>query len=116
MKINIFLTLISVALALLVGYLAYSVAAGDLHDVVCGVGSTICFIATLIPSMALTFESSKVGANVRVLSVLFFVVFLISHFCFAGFGVKMPYYIICNGLILLVYLAIVYKMSSIKSI
>lgn len=116
MKINVFLSAISVVLASLIGYFAYSVAEGNEHDALCGIGSTICFIATLIPTMGLTFESGKVGVNVRVLSVLFFVVFLITHFCFAGFGVKMPYYIICNGIILVIYLAIVYKMSGIKSL
>ena len=98
------------------GYLAFEVAKGQENDYLCGIGSTVCFIATLIPAFGLSYESSRLGTNIRVLSALFFVVFLVSHFCFAGFGVKMPYYIICNGIILVIYLAIIYKMSNIKII
>lgn len=116
MKANIFLSFIGVVLASLIGYLAFNVAKGHENDILCGVCSTICFIATLIPVLGLSYESSRLGTNIRVLSALFFVVFLVSHFCFAGFGIKMPYYIICNGIILIIYLAIIYKMSNITTI
>lgn len=116
MKVNIFLTLISIALAALVGYLAFNIAEGKENDTVCGIGSTVCFVSTLIPVMGLQYESGRLGVNIRVLSVLFFVGFLISHFCFAGFGVKMPYYIIINGILLIIYLAIFYKIQGIKDI
>ena len=116
MKANIFLTLISIALAGLVGYLAFNVAEGKENDVICGIGSTVCFIATLVPTMGLQYESGRLGANIRVLSALFFVVFLISHFCFAKFDVKMPYYIITSGILLIIYLAVFYKMLGTKDI
>lgn len=116
MKANIFLTGISVMLAALIGYLAYNISEGQDNDVLCGVGSSICFMATLIPTIGLQYESGRLGVNIRVFSVIFFVIFLISHFCFAGFGVKMPYYIICNGILLVIYLAIFYKMQGVKDI
>lgn len=116
MKVNIFLSFIGIALASLIGYLAFDIAEGQEYNVLCGIGSTICFIATLIPTLGLQYESGRLGSNIRVLSALFFIVFLISHLCFARFGIKMPYYIICNGIILIIYLAIFYKMSNIKTI
>ncbi|MGM9698420.1 MAG: hypothetical protein ACI3Y0_07225 [Prevotella sp.] len=116
MKLNVFLSLIGVALASLLGYLAYNIADGQDNEIMCGICSTICFIATLIPTIGLVFESNKLGINVRVLSALFLIIFIVSHFCFAGYGVVMPYYIICNGIILAIYLAILYKISNIKSI
>lgn len=100
--------------AALVGYLAYNVASGDENDMVCGISSGICFAATLIPAIGLQYESGRLGANIRVFSALFFIVFAISHFCFAGFGVKMPYYIIVNGIMLMIFLAIIYKMQGVK--
>ena len=109
MKANIFLTFISIVLATLVGYLAYNVASGDENDMICGISSGICFATTLIPTIGIQYESGRLGTNIRVFSALFFIVFAISHFCFAGFGVKMPYYIIVNGIILMIYLAIFYK-------
>ena len=116
MKINLFLSFIGIAFASLIGYLAFDLAEGHDNDVVCGIGSTICFIATLIPTFGVNYESSRLGVNIRILSALFFVIFLISHFCFAGFGVKMPYYAICNGMILVIYAAILHKMSNIKTV
>lgn len=103
-------------LAALVGYLAFNIAEGKENDAVCGIGSTVCFIATLIPTMGLQYESGRLGTNIRMLSILFFIAFLISHFCFAGFGIKMPYYIITNGILLLIYLTIFYKLQEIKDI
>lgn len=103
-------------LAAFVGYLAYNVACGDENDMVCGIGSGICFAATLIPTMGIQYESGRLGLNIRIFSTIFFIFFAISHFCFAGFGVKMPYYIIVNGIMLMIYLAIFYKMQSVKDV
>ena len=116
MKANIFLTGISILLAILAGYLAYSIAEGRENDVICGFVSTVCFAATLVPVIGIQFDSIKLGVNIRTLSVLSFFIFLVSHLCFAWLGVKMPYYIITNGILLLVYLAILYKMIGITNI
>ncbi|MDO4956338.1 MAG: hypothetical protein Q4E60_04885 [Bacteroidales bacterium] len=116
MKTNFFLTFLSVVLASLVGYLVYNVASGKENDMLCGIFSFICFAATLVPVMGLQFESNGVGVNIRVFSVLFFVLFCVSHFCFAGFGIKMPTYVLVNGILLVVFMAILYKMMGIKSV
>lgn len=116
MKANLFLTFISVMLAALLGYLAFNVANGEENDVICGIGSCICFAANLIPVIGLQYESGRLSVNIRVFSAIFFVLFVISHFCFAGFGVKMPYYIIVNGIMLMIYLAIFYKIQGVKNI
>lgn len=116
MKTNLILTLISVALAVLLGYLAFSVAKGDENNIVCGVCSCICFAATLIPTMGLQYDSSKLGVNIRIFSAIAFVIFAISHFCFAGFGVNMPYYVIVNGILLMLFIAIFYKLQGVNNI
>ena len=59
MKTNTFLTIISIVLAALVGYLAFHVASGKENDIVCGMYSTICFAATLVPAMGLEYESGS---------------------------------------------------------
>ncbi len=116
MKTNTFLTCISIILACLIGYLTFNIAQGKEYDIIYGFGSTICFIATLLPTIGLQYKDSRSGTNIRVLSVLFFIVFLISHFCFAGFGIKMSYYIITNGIILVIYLALFYKLQGVKEL
>lgn len=106
----------SVLFALLLGYLAYNIAEGKDNDALCGVGTSICLIITLVPIIGLRYVSKGIGANVRVFSSLFFIAFLISNFCFASFGIKIPYYIITNGIMLVVFLAILYKLQNINSI
>lgn len=114
MKINVFLSIISLFVATLIAYLAFDLAKGNPNDVLCGILSGVCFLVTLLPVMGIKVEDLRLQINIRLLAVLFFVVFLISHFCFAVCGVKMPLYVVVNGLILLVFIAIFYKMQSIK--
>lgn len=114
MKVNIFLACISTLLSLLLGYWAFSIAKGMENDIVCGVCSTVCFMGTLLPMLAISHEWGRIGVNLQVLSAVSFTVFVISHFCFANFGVKMPYYVIVNGIFFLVYAAFVYQMGRSK--
>ena len=116
MKVNAFLTIIAVLLGALLGYFAYSVAEDKPNDMLCGIGSGLCFIVALIPAMGLQYESGRLGVNIRLLSVLFLAVFLVSHFCFAGLGVKIPSYLIVNGVLLLIFLAVFYKMKGLKNL
>lgn len=116
MKANIFLTVIAVLLSALLGYFAYYIAEGAANDMLCGIGSTLCFAAALIPAMGLQYENGRSGVNVRLMSVLFFVIFFIGQFSFAAHGVRMPYYLIVNGAFLLIYLAVLYKMSGVNDI
>ena len=116
MKVNVFLTVIAVLAGALIGYFAFYVAEGDPNDVLCGIFSSVCFVGTLVPAIGLSYSNERLGANTRILSVLFLMVFMVSHFCFAGWGVKMPYYLIVNGLLLLIYLALIYKMQDMKNV
>lgn len=116
MKVNVFLTVIAVLAGALMGYFAFYVAEGAPNDVLCGIFSSVCFVGTLVPAIGLSYSSERLGANTRILSVLFLIVFMVSHFCFAGCGVKMPYYLIVNGLLLLIYLALIYKMQGLKDV
>lgn len=108
MKANFFFICISTLIALFLAYLAYYIAEGKENDVVCGVCSALCFLCTLIPTFGISHKLPRISANLRVLSIVFFLLFVVSHFCFAAFGVCMPYYVVVNALVLLVYLAIYY--------
>ena len=116
MKLNFFLSFLSLMLALLLAYWVYDVAEADENSMLCGIGSALCFCSTMFPVFGLHYETARLGTKIRILAVLFFVLFLISHFCFAGFGVKMPYYVIVNGIILIIFLAIMYKLINIKDV
>jgi hypothetical protein len=116
MKINVFLTIISLLLTSLLGYLIFNIAEGDENAVLGGIVSGICFAVTIIPIIGLQYESSRLGVNIRLLSGLFFIVFFICHYCYAAWGINTPHYIIVNGFILIINLSILYKMMNIKDI
>ncbi len=115
MKINVFLLFISIALTILLGYWIYDIAKGKENDVICGILSSVCIFSTLIPFVGLQYNNMRIGVNIRVLSGVFFSILFISNFLFAYFGIIMPTYMIINGLILVVYWAILYKMKGIIS-
>ncbi len=114
MKLNIFLACIGIFTALLLGYWAFSVAQKQENDLLCGVCSVICFSSTLIPMLAIDFDSTRITIDIRVLSTLFFMAFAISHFCFANLGVIMPYYVVANGLLLLIFFMFLYVIGKTK--
>lgn len=116
MKPNIILLLISICLAALLGYLAYAVADPDAHSVLCGIASGVCFAGVLVPLMGMNYDDGRLATNLRTFAGLFFVVFLVCHFCFAAFGVAMPYYPVVSGILLLIFLAVFYKMAGIKEL
>lgn len=114
MKINYFLTAISVLMSALLGYLAFSVANGDEFDTLCGFTSGICFLCALMPILGMKYDDSKIRINISIASSLFLMAFLVVNFCFAAVGVCLPYYLILNGLLLLILLLVVYKIVSIE--
>ncbi len=65
MRINTVLTIIAIAMAVLIGYLAFSIAEGEKNDIVCGIASTTCFTAVLVPIVGLQYHSNKLGINIR---------------------------------------------------
>ena len=111
MKANIFLCGISTLIALILAYLAFFIAEEKENDIICGIGSALCFLCTLIPVLGISHKSPRIATNLRVLSTMFFLLFAASHFSFAIFGVRMPYYIIVNVLILLIYMTIYYGIA-----
>lgn len=109
------MTIISILLTGLLAYWIYDTANGCENDVVCGIFSTVCILVTLIPLVGLQYENARIGVNIRVVSGIFFLILFTSNFLFAYFGIIMPTYVIINGLILVIYLAILYKMKGLNS-
>lgn len=114
MKVNFVLAALSVVVSALLGYAVYSIAGIDPNALLAGYCSAVCFIITLIPAFGINYDTSALSANLRVLSLVAFFIMLVSHFSFAAILVKMPYYIIINGLIICVYLGIAYYINSTK--
>ena len=110
MKINFFFLFITLAIGCLLGYLVFNIGKGQENDVLYGVGCMFASIVTLFPSLGCKYSSNRKASNIRILSYLIFLITLVVHCCFAGFGLKTPSYIVVNGLILLVYISILYNL------
>lgn len=115
-RANLFMSSLAILLSIILGYSTYCVAKGDENDIVCLFVSTICLLATLIPIMGFQYSSTRLGVNIRILCIIFFILFMAINFAFAGLGISMPAYVIINGILLVIYLAILYKINSINNV
>ena len=109
MRLKAFPLALSLALAGLLGYFIYYITKSADYDLLWGVGATICFAITAIPILGTQYESARQGVNLKILSGVFLITFVISHICFARLSADVAYYIIVNGCLMIVYLALFYK-------
>ena len=110
MKVNVVFLVIALAIAGLIGYAFYSTNKGEANCVLLAIGSGCMIAASLSSSLAVSFKGRGGTGNIKIVSVLFLLVFLISNIVFGFTGVSVPAYIIVNGLLLLVYILIVYSL------
>ena len=108
MRFNFVFTLIALIISSLLGYWVYSVADTDAHATLAGMFSTICFAIPLIIGIGISFNTSASQVNIKALSWVLFILMLFMHFYYASNGVTMPYYVLINGILICIYVAIVY--------
>ena len=118
MKISWFPALLSLIVAVVLAWLAYDVAIDEQTDldVYVAVGTAISVVLTLGVAMACKLENTKVGVNLKVWSALMFVVMLITNFCFAFFGVKMPWYVVLTTCLLVLHLGVARSISKVNNV
>jgi hypothetical protein len=113
MKINFVQTIIAIAVSLLIAYGLYS-----FHDseniILLSAGSFVFLVTTLIFTIGTSFEQSRTTTNIRAVSGIFFAIALISNLIFTFTNFSVPSYIIINGILLLVFILIVYSINKAK--
>ncbi len=106
MKVNVFQTVLSIGISAIasfaLGYFCFSE-----HGLLLGIGSFITFVATLTLAMGIDLKNQTAATNVKVLSGVFFAVFLIANVVFMFLQFSIPVYAIIMGILLLVYLSVV---------
>ena len=85
-------------------------------DLYVAVGTGVSVILTLGGSLAYRLKNAKVGINMKVWSGLMFLVMLIVNFCFATFGVKMPWYAVATTCLLVLHLGVAWSISKIDNV
>lgn len=108
MKCNIFLTIASVIIAALIGYGFYAANSGEQFVLLLSCGTGVSMALTLTGLLGISTSGRAGGPNIKALSAIFFVLFLISNLIFAFTAVKIAPYVIVNGIILIIYSICIY--------
>ena len=108
MRINYVMLLIALGIAALSASGFYSSNSGEELRILITVGSGVTFFITLAGVLAITSQSGT--SNIRVISIIFFIVFLIEHIIFSIF-MRMEPYIVITGVLLLLYVLLGYAMN-----
>jgi hypothetical protein len=113
MKINFVQTIIAIAVSLLIAYGLYSVHNSE-NKILLSVGGFLFIATTLVLSIGTSFELPRITTNIKIVSGIFFAVALISNLIFTFIVFSVPSYVITNGILLLVFILIVYSINRAK--
>lgn len=114
MKIDFFLGIVSLLHSALLAYIMFVFTDGNDQQMAYTIMSGVCALTAVVPLMALKFESGRKATNVRMLALIFFIIYVISHAAMIFTGPALESYIIINGLIMLIYLGILYKLINVE--
>jgi len=104
MKVNIINSLIAAALSALIAYGCYALCDHENLQLLVSIASGVQFLVLSMGTLAVSLSESRSTVMFRILSGVFFGVAIISNLIFACFDFNIPFYIILNGVILLIYL------------
>jgi len=110
MKINFVLTTIAVAISALIAYGLYSFHDSE-NKPLLTIGSFVSLAVTLAITIGAGFKESRTGTNIKTVSSIFFVVALLSNLIFTFISFSVPAYVITNGIILMIYILILYSIN-----
>lgn len=113
MKINFLTTIIAMAISLLIAYGFYSFNDSE-NKIILSIGSFVFLAVALINTIGVKFKQSRTTSNIRVVSAVFFVVAFICNLLFSIITFSTPWYVIINGMILLIFVLIVYGIYQAK--
>ncbi|MCC7332521.1 MAG: hypothetical protein IT232_07935 [Flavobacteriales bacterium] len=113
MKINFVQTIIAIAVSLLIAYGLYSFHDSE-NKILLSSGSFVFLATTLVMTIGASFELPRTTTNIRVVSGIFFAVALVSNLIFSFVTFSVPLYIIANGILILIFLLIIYSIANAK--
>ncbi|MBP7509192.1 MAG: hypothetical protein KA807_15375 [Prolixibacteraceae bacterium] len=108
MKVNFIRTILAIGISALVAYGFNLFIIGE-NKILLTIGSFILFVVTLLFTIGINFTLSRTTTNIRVVSTIFFAISILVNLSFSIAPFKVEWYIIFSGLILLIYLLIIYS-------
>lgn len=113
MKFNFIQTFIAIVISLLISYGLYSFNDGE-NKLLLTLGSFAFLAITLISIIGVDYKYSRRTTNIRVVSIIFFVIALISNLIFSFLNFNVPSYIIINGVLFMLFILILYSINKVK--
>ena len=110
MKINPFLLIVSIGISALLAFGLYTIHSGYYKELL-AVVSFVLFSSTLGILFSFTSQAKGATANIKVLSITFFIIFLICNLLFSLVLFRYEFYIISNGILFLIFILIAYGIS-----
>jgi hypothetical protein len=111
MKANFIKAVIAICISGLISYGFYSFHDSD-NKLLLSIGSFVFLAITLLFAIGISFDNlPRTTTMVQVVSIIFFIVALISNIAFSFFNFTPPIYIITNGIALLIYALVAYSVS-----
>ncbi|GHV39117.1 hypothetical protein AGMMS50268_03450 [Spirochaetia bacterium] len=108
MKINPVMLIISLAIASLIAFGFYSGNKDETYQLLLTIGTGIFAFLTLSCTLAVSFDVRGGTGNVRIVSVIFFIISIASGLIFNFLNFSLAPYVIINGILLLVFILIEY--------
>ena len=113
MKLDFVKSFIALAVSGLIAFGFYTFHSQENKDTISS-GSFIFFATTLIFSLGISFKLPRTSSLIKTISILFFVIALISNIIFNYIGFKNETYIITNGILFLSYILIIYSVTKLR--
>lgn len=113
MKFNAIPAIIAVCLSALIAYAFYSWSSDEMQIVNCA-SSAIWSLITLGAAIGISYSESRLSANIKVLSFVFFFILLIANIILAVADSSIQACIIIEGILLLMFLLIAHFMNKAK--
>ncbi|MBR5639911.1 MAG: hypothetical protein IKW83_09125 [Muribaculaceae bacterium] len=111
MKINIIPTIIAVAVSALIGLLAAHLCGNTSKATTIGITTGVSLAVTLLPMLAIKSGDERLDINIRVVSSIFVTLVLLVNFIVClNVPQDLIYYFIFIGLILLIYIGVIYSL------
>ncbi len=114
MKVNLVPTIIALAISALIGYALYALCKTEGQELLLAIGGGIVTFIPLATALGFRFEQPRTSGNIAALGGVFTVIMLICCFVYAFVQFTPPAFIIVAGILLLVFIMIVYAIARAK--
>ena len=108
MKTNMTMLAVAGGIGALAGFGFYSGNSYSYYQLVFGIGAGLSMFVTLRGAIAIESAHSAhgLGTNLRLVSILFLIVFLVKHIILSFVQIPFAPYVVITGILILVYLVI----------